>query len=462
MYSCSCGRNLKSPGSLLDHKRSTGHCYCQRCDKFFAHNEDLGKHDLALHSSFSCGTCKQEFSQLKNLQSHQRSMTHCYCRLCNRYFDNQGTVRRHYAALHEHPCQSCSQVFKTLDLLHDHQRSTSHCYCLECDRYFVNPEAIAQHLKSSIHVSQFHCCDCDRDFVDQQALEQHLRDKIHSPQESDCGSNSDSYECHKCQREFLNETALKQHLASLVHNPLSNIRCVASSKCKARFTSPSALLHHLESGGCRSGMDRKKLNHLVQSNDNERIISSGLEEKDLLMTPIVEPDLASSSNYPLLTPLSSGYSTPIYTPFTDDDSGVPLPTASRGEPDGVSLPSGLLTPQSELSPSDLKFHLSTRRILCPLCPPNAKSFGNISALQDHLASPKHAPKNFHCPTNLLPLVNINDDPESLIKNFSTLSGLTQHIESGACHGGDTTLKRAIEFVEKRLMEMGFRQVKLLK
>jgi len=47
------------------------------------------------------------------------------------------------------------------------------------------------------------------------------------------------------------------------------------------------------------------------------------------------------------------------------------------------------------------------------------------------------------------------------KSFSTLSGLAQHLESGACEGGRATLHKAAEFIEDRLREIGMKKVKLL-
>jgi hypothetical protein len=47
------------------------------------------------------------------------------------------------------------------------------------------------------------------------------------------------------------------------------------------------------------------------------------------------------------------------------------------------------------------------------------------------------------------------------KSFSTLSGLAQHLESGACEGGIATLHKAAEYIEDRLRGIGMKKVKLL-
>lgn len=46
------------------------------------------------------------------------------------------------------------------------------------------------------------------------------------------------------------------------------------------------------------------------------------------------------------------------------------------------------------------------------------------------------------------------------KRFSTLSGLTRHLEPGACQGGLATFKKAIKHVKKQLEVLGFARVKL--
>ena len=48
-----------------------------------------------------------------------------------------------------------------------------------------------------------------------------------------------------------------------------------------------------------------------------------------------------------------------------------------------------------------------------------------------------------------------------MKYFSTLSGLTQHLESGACEGGKATFLKAVVYVEERLNQLGLGDLRLL-
>ena len=48
-----------------------------------------------------------------------------------------------------------------------------------------------------------------------------------------------------------------------------------------------------------------------------------------------------------------------------------------------------------------------------------------------------------------------------IKQFSTVSGLAQHLESGACDGGKGTFRRVVEYVQDEMEGMGFGGLKLV-
>jgi hypothetical protein len=48
-----------------------------------------------------------------------------------------------------------------------------------------------------------------------------------------------------------------------------------------------------------------------------------------------------------------------------------------------------------------------------------------------------------------------------VRQFSTVSGLAQHLESGACGGGKVTFRRVVEYVQEEMKSMGFGGLKLL-
>ena len=393
----------------------------------------------------SCGHCDRRFGDLSALKSHQRAKNHCYCRECDRCFAHANAAEQHRSALHSFECSDCSRVFIRSEKLQQHQKSTGHCYCRECDRFFVNTEALGQHLRSSIHATQFHCCDCDRDFVDEQALNQHLASKIHrfyTKSKVSCFRPSE-WMCEDCERGFKDEKGLEQHRSSVIHKPLSDFKCFGDRRCKKRFTSPSAWLHHLESGACRSKITMGSLNATVQSSDINHLISGGSNHEYAALKGAQLSGTTSTTGSVILTPVTG-----------DSFDESPFWPASPGSR------SGMLTPDSRSSQSLSDILSPTIRLSCPLCPIGRKPFQSLEAMSNHLSSPAHSPKIFHCP---LSFVGYEDEGKAsqLLKYFSTLSGLMQHLESGACQGGNTTFRKTVEYIEHNLGKMGLRRLHLL-
>ena len=440
-----CGRQFSDLSALQLHQRAKNHCYCRECDRFFAHADGAEQHRSALYS-FKCFDCNRNFVCSDALQQHQKSTGHWYCSECDLFFAHADTVEQHRLALHSFICSDCDRNFVHLDALQRHQKSTKHCYCAQCDRLFVNPEALGQHLQSSIHATQFHYCDCDRDFVDEQALHQHLTSKIHKPDAKSKISSSrlSNWVCEDCERDFRDERGLEQHRLSVIHKPLSDFKCFGDRRCKKRFTSPSAWLHHLESGACRSKITRGNLNTAVQSSDINHLITGGSNQEYTALNGADMSGKTSTTGSVILTPVTGDG-------FDDESPFWPASPGSR---------SGRLTSDSRSS-RRLSDDLSPAiRLSCPLCPVGRKPFKSLEAMSNHLSSPAHSPKVFHCP---LSFAGYEDERRvsQLMKYFSTLSGLMQHLESGACQGGNTTFRKTVEYIEHNLGKMGLQKLRLL-
>ena len=65
--------------------------------------------------------------------------------------------------------------------------------------------------------------------------------------------------------------------------------------------------------------------------------------------------------------------------------------------------------------------------------------------------------SFHCPRALIS----EGSKKKGVKQFSTVSGLAQHLESGACDGGKGTFRRVVTYVQEEMKGMGFGGLKLL-
>jgi hypothetical protein len=75
------------------------------------------------------------------------------------------------------------------------------------------------------------------------------------------------------------------------------------------------------------------------------------------------------------------------------------------------------------------------------------------SLQQHLDSPAHARKIYHCPTDFVRTLGIKSTHHG--RSFKTLSSMVTHLESGKCAGGFQTFREAMEFVEGHLAGLGF-------
>ncbi|KAI5364680.1 Putative Zinc finger C2H2-type [Septoria linicola] len=80
--------------------------------------------------------------------------------------------------------------------------------------------------------------------------------------------------CDQCDQDFTTKKGWQQHKKFLKHNPISELICPLSDECTKIFTAPSALLVHLESGACKSGMNRVKLNALIHEHDTGQLITT--------------------------------------------------------------------------------------------------------------------------------------------------------------------------------------------
>ncbi len=292
-------------------------------------------------------------------------------------------------------------------------------------------------MQSSLHSTEFRCCDCNRDFNSIDSLNQHLRDKVHRHPDPDArrkhvgggqknakttaGDSASHLECSECRRKFKTDTALQQHLASPAHPPV-RLRCIAGgTSCKFKFSSPSAQIQHLESGACPSGMNRDKMKALVMEHDTERLITKLPSASSILL----EDDTESAGSWELIrTPSSASLS---------------------------SLGDGCMTPDSG-SLSDWALLVSqTHSRRCPFCPPGRRPFRDARALQYHIQSAAHCEPFLYCPVTIAGSENGNS---GLLRVFTTVGGLAQHLESGACVGGTATFCKVVKHLEMRFREFG--------
>jgi hypothetical protein len=529
LFECHCGTIVASKKALTDHKRTVGHDLKGELDRYLDLKEP--------HTDpRKCGLCVNKLP-----------------------FKDQEARDQHIADRH-HSCPVCVQVFAlTVDRLR-HQKAANHCYCAEHNEAFSRPSDYAEHKRADVHISSFECTACQREFTSDKALDHHLASDGHAKvvaraelEEAEWQAaviKKAQYEesnlyCEACNRKFVHLGAFRQHKESLKHKPLSELKCPLSNKCTGTFSSPSALLFHLESGGCKGCMTRNKLNAVVYQHDSDRHITSTTHTDRVLNTAMSEASRASiapgnSASHrartmsvdssgtgrsgsidptPEVSDVASTQGSGIYFTARGRKSSSPAgsevefanvssasDTSSTLNGDGVIVilsasttsslrsvytPSAsgssdgsiILTPPVSLAGSkalsDWSFLESTRMMTpsatfvdgssvdtvafdtvsnrwpCQIC---EQTFSKKHDLLQHMNSVAHAPKIFHCPTDLPGLPGSRKPTIA----FKTLSGLAQHVEAGSCKGGKATLSFIVGVFEKQIQAKLGKSVKLLK
>lgn len=141
-------------------------------------------------------------------------------------------------------------------------------HCGQCDRWFVNLHALQDHEQHSpkharsrqqSKKTKTHTCHlCGAGLSTLNGLQQHRINK------HNC--------CVPCNRYFASVQALRSHLQSSIHQPKS-VLC-PGHKCSKRCKTAAGLVNHLESGACRSGMNRARINALAVEFDKTNVITN--------------------------------------------------------------------------------------------------------------------------------------------------------------------------------------------
>lgn len=346
-FQCPCGAKFGGMAQLMKHVAQAGHLLSCGCGRLFRDEKSLDDHvrdtGHLQDADTSTDTAVPPAATEKPASSNASPDAHI-CLVCNTKLFSAQILERHMRRKHRNwPCPTCDQCYPSPEQRIGHQQATGHCYCAEHDIVFDSKATFASHNRN-IHITAFECVDCERTLESQIALDDHLKSDGHAAvvkaaaerakKEKDAAVAEESkLRCEECDRDFKNIKAFRQHKDSVKHKPLSELSCPMSNGCKGVFNSPSALLFHLESGKCKSGMNRLKLNALVHMHDTSRHVTYAANAASVISTS------SSAGTLPGPSDLISGMSS---LSISSCRSGVALtPSASdqttvRGSTGSVS------------------------------------------------------------------------------------------------------------------------------
>lgn len=148
--------------------------------------------------------------------------------------------------------------------------------CEHCSRCFSSYRAREQHCENSHHDYNSSCHSYsdedqqyDSDDSDVIELRRPAMTTVYSVQQASQGG----FNCLSCSRTFSNFIAREQHRKA-VHPDDRNHHCPF---CNSRHVSSSAVVQHLESGGCRSQANRQCVDeHIFQATNNTSSLAGAL------------------------------------------------------------------------------------------------------------------------------------------------------------------------------------------
>ncbi|KAF8246307.1 hypothetical protein K440DRAFT_632318 [Wilcoxina mikolae CBS 423.85] len=476
-----------------------------------------------------CKLCRINFSSAELRDAHIKSTPNhssgkkprCDCDICNPSLSNlsQQDPRRLYRPNAKGPrtmkCEPCDRsIFMCqagrkkhkLTPLHVKNARRKNLYCADNRESFFSKANFDAHQQKNHQVGmQYHCTDCATDFPSKCALKRHPKnDTAH-------GKRAMGILCEPCGKTFASGSKYDAHLLTKGHRKAGKFKCFAYPECTRKFSTKGGMLSHLESGKCKSGLNRQKIDDVIRQHDTSNMIlkvgagsssqtiqdaapnhptpapAGSIEEVDadsdsdsdggctIILTPTTETSFSRRASFAEIhTPSStlSGFATPYSysTPSQQEGfSNIPTPSSAlsgystpqfftsgfvEAFPPGIFTPSstlsGLYTPRSNITgfgEADFQFAFGNGRV-CYIC---NRTFSSPKVLQIHLDSLAHAPRIYKCPTFLFVTLPHSEKPH---RDFKSLSGLVMHLESGACKGGKEALEKAIGFVEEKLNGKG--------
>jgi hypothetical protein len=155
------------------------------------------------------------------------------------------------------------------------------------------------------------------------------------------------------------------------------------------------MINHLESGTCKSGITREKINQIIISHNANHIIASPWAIESLRADP--RSRITSDESWAILTPSSSELDTlEQIESWTSSTTGSETLTPVIYTPDySESVATG------SVQGGDTQLSTGHSLFLCPLCPRGSNRFKTAHDLMRHSLSPAHAPKISRCPTILV-------------------------------------------------------------
>ncbi|KAF4974952.1 hypothetical protein FZEAL_8215 [Fusarium zealandicum] len=480
VFECgTCDRQFLAGWRARDqHCQATGHTpprfECDVCDEYFCDDEDRVNHmyynDHWAEDALECAVCPLKYRG-SALREHE-AQAHLFCSECDRYFQNHNNIQQHFKSSRHRTsdlsCPFCNKACNTATgLVHRLERGACPNAPLNRDVLYrairerdpnglISNRSLEWYGERSFEIDPkdawnsqslaFECYLCHQLFNSHHGLKQHLESPKHQQKLYHCPNQS-------CRKESATLAAMINHLESetcsfmrfqQVQNNIKNI--VASNRIITQFPSGNgardrhcdATGHEppeFECGLCGRYFDdgedcqEHEINNHLYCSDCDREFSnwnniqqhlnssrhrqwSGqLDVQRGVVCPFCRAKYGAASG--LTHHLERGC-----CPRAPLDRDTLYKEIRRCDPNGV-ISNRFLEWNGTISyeATELAWNRRYQQYECYLC---HTLFKHLSGLNQHLESPRHQQKLYHCPNR------------ACFKEFTTLAGLINHLESESC------------------------------
>ena len=226
-----CDKNYKE-----HHKDEKKQLLCSICNESFKFEIALIKHTATVHKGkmqYECKICDRKFNQKGTLKEHSL-LPHSYqCTDCEKKFNKKSQLNKHCSIFHagKLSCKICGTEFKMKEYLSKHitaiHEGIKPFECTICNENFRFEKALIKHY-AGVHEGKkpFQCNVCENAFATRGKLKHH-------------NSLDHSFQCKSCDKKFVRKLQLKKHNFS-IHQFQCDI-------CKIGYISKSRLQAHVQS-----------------------------------------------------------------------------------------------------------------------------------------------------------------------------------------------------------------------
>ncbi|KAF1828624.1 hypothetical protein BDW02DRAFT_511913 [Decorospora gaudefroyi] len=274
--------------------------------------------------------------------------------------------------------------------------------CESCDRTFGSQRACDQHMNDTNHwAPRFECETCTKEFRSENAANQHMRDVVHW---------APKIPCQTCGKRFHTQNAVNQHMDALGHWA-PKIPC---ETCGRKFHTQDAVHQHMREQAHYKNYCKRCGLGFQNKNNLQMHLTSKVHRGTNVLCPFCKVGYTSASG------LTHHFETGACPHAPKLNRDTILNMIRQRDPHGV-----ITNKQIEWhKEKDFKYSVTNRAFNgsyweCYIC---HDEFSTKPALNAHINSPVHKQKVYRCPNST----------KECGKQFVTLAGLFNHLESEAC------------------------------